>query len=210
MKQSKFTFNAFLIVVIIFSAFALFFTVKLFHLADRTAVNSFHRIEQSEFAVKYSSLEPDGIYKGSENSNTLLLKGTFGYDWGAVIEGDTLFINEYSKSNLGFTVSDVVKIDLNNATKKVVCKNAVLRGKNLSGELVILYNYIMPSNFVKTNPFSKLYAMNDFSAVCSPSGSKIIFLSPKTLEIVYSKKAGIAKDFDEKYINKTLEEVKGQ
>ena len=77
MESPKFSFNAFLLVVIIFSALLFFVTVKVMDIADRTPVNSFTPIEGTELAVRYSSLEPNGIYTGTENVNTLLLEGNF-------------------------------------------------------------------------------------------------------------------------------------
>ena len=208
MKQTKFTFNSLIIVVIIFSAILLFFTVKMTNMADRTAVNSFNRIEGSEYAVKYSSLEKSGIYKGSENNNSLIVEGKFGFDWGAVLSDNELIINEYKTSDLGFVISDVEKIDLNAKKKEVVFENCLLRGVNKSGELVIVSNYYMPSNYPKTNPLVKLYEFCDFKPLNFEAESEINFVDSRTLKTVYKTKALITKDFDKRYIESTLEEIK--
>ena len=113
MNNTKFTMNSLVIIVIIFAAMGLFFTVKLVNMADRFPINEFVPIEDTDLAIKYSSLEPNGIYRGSENSGTLVIEGTFGYDWGSVLEGDTLFVNEYQSTDLGLLTSDLVKININ-------------------------------------------------------------------------------------------------
>jgi hypothetical protein len=58
--------------VMIFAAIAFFFTIKMVDLADRFPVNEFFPIEDTEYAVKYSSLEPNGIYRGTENASSLV------------------------------------------------------------------------------------------------------------------------------------------
>ena len=52
MRESKFTMNAFLLVVLIFSALTFFVTVKLTGMADRTPVNTFTPIEGTELSVR--------------------------------------------------------------------------------------------------------------------------------------------------------------
>ena len=65
MRELKFSFNAFLLVVLIFTALTLFITVIISHMADRTPVNDFYPIDGTEYMVHYSNLEPDGIYSGT-------------------------------------------------------------------------------------------------------------------------------------------------
>ena len=61
MRNNKLSLNMILIIVACFSVIGLFFTVKMFDLADRFPVNEFNPIENTNFAIKYSSLEPDGL-----------------------------------------------------------------------------------------------------------------------------------------------------
>ena len=208
LKQTKFTFNSLMIVIIIFSAIMLFFTVKMTSMADRTAVNSFNKIEGSDYAVKYSSLEKSGIYKGSENSSELIAKGKFGFDWGAVLNGNELIINEYKTSDMGFVICDVVKIDLKKKTKETLFADSILRGQNKSGEIVIVSNYYMPSNYPTTNKLVKLYEFFDFKPLNSKTESEICFFDLTTLKPVFTKKGVITKDFEKRYLEKTLEEIK--
>ena len=137
------------------------------------------------------------------------LKGTFGYDWGAALEGDYLYTNEYVTTDLGLTFSQLVRINLNDFSKEVLLKDSLLRGKCASGELVCQSKYIMPSNHPDTNSFCKLYAMS--------SGSKntvnrfdVIFINPQNGETVLTLegKTDPNNKFKQNYLEKTLEEVK--
>lgn len=138
MREYKFTLNALLLVVLIFSAIFFFFTVKLTSLADRSAYNDFYPIEGTPYAVYYSSLKPTGIYEGGKTTGVLRLEGQYGYDWGAAAVGDALFLNEYRSSELGLTLSHVVRIDTPSFDKQVLLPDAILRGRCASGELVCL------------------------------------------------------------------------
>ena len=207
MKQTKFTFNSLMIVVIIFTAMLLFVTVKLVALSDVNPVNSFEPIEGTTLAVKYSSLEPDGLYEGSQANAKLVLEGSFGFDWGAVVKEDYLFINEYFKSDLGFVRSDVVKINLKTHQKQILLKNAVLRGQTRSGELVMVNDYILPSNAPQTNSLCKLYRFADFGALGAENRSTVIFMDAESSKVLFQTQTIVAKNFEEQYIQKTLEEI---
>ncbi len=198
--------------VIIISAIAFFFTVKMTDLADRYAINEYIPIENTEYSVRYSSLEENGICKGSENDPELLIKGTYGYDWGTIAEDGTLYINEYETTDLGFTSSNLVKIDLETLKKEVLYENTLLRGKCVSGELVCMSEYIMDSNRPKTNSLCRLYAMSDSTLTPDNNDAKIIYIDTKSDSIAYSvsDKAARGSGFDDKYINRTLEEVQNE
>ena len=75
MKSSKFTVNSLLIVIIIISAIGFFVTVTMTRMADRAAINEIVEIEGTDLSVRYSSLEKNGIYKGDENTGSLMLEG---------------------------------------------------------------------------------------------------------------------------------------
>ena len=101
MNDTKFTMNALVLVVTIFAAIGFFFTVKLGKLADHSVVNEYYPIEGTELGVRYGKDPVSGIYRGAEYSRDLKLAGEFGYDWGAAAAGDALWINEYTKTDLG-------------------------------------------------------------------------------------------------------------
>ena len=208
MRESKFTLNAFLLVVIIFSALAFFVTVKLTAMADRTPINSFSPIEGTELAVRYSSLEPNGIYRGSENVNTLVLEGNFGTDWGAAAVGDRLYLNAYRSTDLGILLSDVVCVDLRTFQKEVLLQNAILRGRCASGELVCLRGAMLPANHPQNNALCRLYSLTD--TTLSPEGdAMVVYLDPDTGRILYEVRDDTAQggDFETRYLGRTLQEV---
>ncbi len=194
--------------LIIFSALAFLFRVKLTGMADRTAINVYSKIDGTEdLAIRYSNLEPDGIYKGSENNNELLVEGTFGYDWGCVVEGDYLYINEYKTSDLGVLTSKLVKINLKTFEKQTLYNNTVLRGKCASGELVATSDYLLPANKPETNRFCSLYNLTASSS--SDDREKVLYINPENGEIIFStaQNLGIKESFEEHYLEHTLEEV---
>ena len=207
MSRPKFTLNAFLLVLLIFSAIGFFFTVVMTDIADRTAVNGFFPIKGTKYSVMYSSLEPDGLYTGSENAHTLVMEGTFGNDWGAFLNGDELYLNEYDFTDLGFIRSNVVKINIETLKKETVFKDALLRGQCLSGEAVCSVDFSLPSNFPATN---SLLAFSGLSAgeKAFGGGADVVFLDPKTGEVVFAVENAIEKKFDELYLERTLEEIK--
>ena len=104
MRQSKFTFQAFLLIVLIFSVLAFFFTHFLSGMADvawHVAVNDSYEIEGTDLSIRYSDKKPSGIYEGDAVNGVLKVEGTFGHDWGVVLEGDYLYLNEYRTSTFG-------------------------------------------------------------------------------------------------------------
>lgn len=208
MRATKFTLNAFVLVVMIFSALTLFVTVSLTNMADRTPINSYHPIEGTNLSVRYSSLDKNGIYQGSENASVLLLEGTYGYDWGAAAFGNTLYINEYTNTDLGVMLSNLVKIDIETKEKEILYKNAVLRGVCRSGELVCVENCTLSANYPDTNGLCRLYQL------ASPQSSDtvtVLWLNPETGEAVHSvtEQSGADSAIDKKYLQHTLQEVMG-
>lgn len=208
LRNEKLTFNGLIMALIIFSALAFFVSVKMTGMADRTAINVYSKIDGTEdLAIRYSNLEPDGIYKGSENNNELLVEGTFGYDWGCVVEGDYLYVNEYRTSDLGVLISKLVKINLKTLEKQTLYNNTVLRGKCASGELVATSDYLLPANKPETNRFCKLYNLT--AASSSSEREMVLYINPENGEIVFStpQSPGIKESFEERYLERTLEEV---
>ena len=211
MNDSKFTSHSFVLVFAIVTAIFLFFSVKLVDLADHYATNDYYPIEGTEYAIRYSTLKTSGIYRGDKNTGTLMLEGLYGFDWGCVTEGDWLYINEYSRSDLGLLFCRVVRIDTRSFDKEVLMDNAILRGRCASGELVCLKNCLMPSSFPQTNALCALYAVTDGALRPEEEGADVVFLDAQSREELYSVHDGAAFDdgFDARYLARTLGEVRG-
>ncbi len=208
MDSPKFSLNAFLLVFILFSALLFFVTVKVMDIADRTPVNSFTPIEGTELAVRYSSLEPNGICSGSENVNTLLLEGNFGTDWGAAAIGDRLYLNHYRTTDLGVLLSDVVCVDTDTFQETILLRNAVLRGRCASGELVCLGGVLLSANYPEENALCRLYSLTDGNL--SNDGAKVFYLDPESGELLYELRDDMAgEDFETRFLSRTLAEVRG-
>lgn len=208
MRDSKFSLNAFLLVVLIIAALTFFITVKVVDLADRSGLNTFDPIEGTDVAVHYSSLEPNGLYRGTENVHTLLLEGNFGTDWGAAAEGDMLYLNRYDSTDLGVVLCDVVTVDLNTMEETVLLKNAVLRGRCASGELVCMCGEMLEANAPDENALCMLYAVSD--PTLRSDGATVVFLDPETGKVVYETADATDSDeaFEAQYLARTLEEVR--
>lgn len=211
MREPKFSFNAFLLIILIFTGLTLFITVIVARTADRSPVNDFYPIEGTDYMVHYSNLEPNGIYSGNEIVHDLCLEGTYGYDWGAAAEGDTLYINAYTATDLGVTLCDLVRIDLNGFSREVLLRDTILRGRCASGELVCVRDALLPSNMPKTNSLCALYAMSSARLDPRSDRAEVLFLDPETGEIVYSVRdeEALSDAFEARYLARTLEEVRG-
>ena len=181
MRSPKLSVNALLLVLLIFGGFTFFITIFIVRMADRSGVNTFNPVEGTDYAIRYSSLEPNGLYQGNEVVNSLVVKGNFGFDWGAALEGERLYLNEYNTSNMGVMHSNLVRVDLTTKQKETLLTDAILRGKCASGELV-----------------------------CVRGGAEVLFLDPATGEIVYSVRddGAMTEAFEARYLQRTLEEVR--
>lgn len=210
MGNAKFTLNALLLVVIIFAAISLFFMVKVVDMADTGAVNDYYPIGDTGVSVRYSTQNPNGLYTGSQNTGVLRLAGSFGFDWGAAYEGSTLYINEYSTTDLGMMLCKLVKVDMNTFTKEVLFKDSMLRGRCASGELVVVSGFMMPSSHPDTNSLCKLYCFASSELYYDGSTAEVLFIDPVTGEVVYSVEDGdaLGDGFEARYLERTLEEVK--
>ena len=208
MRSPKLSVNTLLLILLIFGGFTFFITVLIVRMADRTPVNSFNPIEGTDYAIRYSSLEPNGLYQGSTNVNSLVVEGNFGYDWGAALEGERLYLNEYGTSNMGVMHSDLVCVDLSTKQKETLFTDAILRGRCASGELVCVRGVLLPANAPESNILCKFYAL---TAPGLHDGAEVLFLDPVTGEIVYSVRDAGAMNaaFEARYLNRTLEEVRG-
>ena len=205
MKRAKFSLNAFILIVILFSALLFFVVLTLSNLADRSAINEYYPIGDTDLGVRYSNRLENGIYQGPENAGTLLVSGDFGHDWGAALADETLYINEYRASSLGLTFCDVSVFDLTDLTKRVLMQNAVLRGENASGDLVCIDNYLLPSNYPKDNPLCKLYLLAYPKEKALP---EVVVLDPASgEELARIPDPDIENGFEGKYLESTTEEL---
>ena len=209
MNSPKFTVNALLIVVTVFAAITLIVTVGIVNIKDPYPVNEFYHIEDTPYAVRYSTFNKNGICKGDESVSTLLLEGNFGTDWGIVKSGDSLFTNEYTSTDLGLVLCDLVKIDLDSFDKEILMNDTMLRGRCASGELVCIKGFLMPANSPETNPLCSLYSMTNPSIDPTRTEAEVIYLDPMTSEEVYSIKTpdAFSDSFDELFLETTLGEV---
>lgn len=211
MQENKFTANALVLVVIVFSAILFLFSIKVVDLSQHAAVNDFYPIEGTDLAVKYSSLSPNGLYQGGQTTGVLKLEGTFGYDWGAAVEGDSLYLNEYTSTDVGVMLCRLVRVDLTTFEKEVLLRDTILRGRCASGELVCLGGYLMPSDFPATNPLCRFYAMSAPSIRPGDDSAVVLFLDPQTGETVYAVRddQALTDVFESRYLQRTLQEVMG-
>lgn len=207
MSRSKFDLNVFLLAVLIISGIYFFVTVKLVSLADHRAFNDFHRVEGTEYGIRYSSQKPNGIYKGDRVNGVLMLAGDFGYGWGCAAADGALYLNEYRSTDLGLMLCDLVRVDTGTFDKQVLSKDSVLRGRCASGELVCLSGAMLSSDLPQTNRLCTLYTL----AGNADREATVLFLDPNTGEVVYSvaEPEPLTVDFEGKYLSRTLGEVMG-
>ena len=210
MRTPKFGMNALLLILIIGSAIGYFFSVKMVDFSSRYVANDYLLIEDSEYAVRYSNLLPNGIYRGKhENTAELVTEGYFGYDWGLAFNGDSLIANEYRNTNLGVMLCDLVRVDLTTGKKTVLSHDTVLRGRCTSGELVCVSGLMMESNSPDTNLLCPFYQLTGRDA--GDGAAVISYLDRSTGEVLFSVRGENIpeKAFETRYLNRTLEEVKG-
>lgn len=211
MRETKFTLNALLLVVLIFSAITFFFTVKLYDMASRRAVNDYYPIEGTPYAVRYSSQQPNGIYEGGKTTGVLRLEGRFGYDWGAAGQEGVLFLNEYRRTDFGMLLSQVVRVDTQDFRKDVLLTDTILRGRCASGELVCLGGAMLPADYPKTNCLCRLYAASSGELRPESDRAEVIYLDPQSGEILYRvwDDEALGSEFEARYLARTLREVMG-
>ena len=207
MRSPKLSVNTLLLILLIFGGFTFFITLFIVRMADRSGINTFNPVEGTDYAIRYSSLEPNGLYQGNEVVNSLVVKGNFGFDWGAALEGERLYLNEYKTSNMGVMHSNLVRVDLTTKQKETLLTDAILRGKCASGELVCVRGVLLPANKPESNILCKFYAL---AAPGLHDGAEVLFLDPATGEIVYRVRddEAMSNAFEARYLKRTLEEVR--
>ena len=209
MNRTKFTMNSFVLVIILASALFMFFTIFMDTLANRSVRNESYPIEGTEYYVRYTTHIPSGIYVGYDSDDTLMLEGSYGYDWAGLLKDDYYFCNEYHKTVFGFMTSDVVRISLEDFSKEIILKDATVKGFCASGELVCFSNVVMPNWFPGTNAICKLYGMAQGCDGYDSEMAIVNVIDPDTLQILYSAEDGKALS-DERgsyYLSSSLQEI---
>ena len=210
MNNTKFTMNALLVIVTVFSAIGLLFTVGIYDMGEHVyLITDYEPIEGTDLSIRYSTKEPSGIYRGQKINDELMLEGEFGYDMGTTYSEGKLYLNEYRYTDTGLVLCDAVCIDTDSFEKTVIMKNAMLRGRCASGELVCRGDCMLESNTPDANSLCWIYAMT--SSKLDPLAEKttVLFIDPASGDIVYTAADDTAaKDFDERWLSRTLEEVR--
>ena len=210
MNSTKFTMNALLVIVTVFSAIGLLFTVGIYDMGQHAyLVSDYQEIEGTDLSIRYSTKDPSGIYRGSKYDDELVLEGDFGYDKGTTFSEGHLYLNEYRYTDTGLVLCDAVCVDTVTFEKKVIMKNAMLRGRCASGELVCRGDCLLQSNTPDTNSLCRLYAMTSSKLDPLSERATVVFIDPASGETVYTAEDDAAAvDFDERWLSRTLEEVR--
>ena len=209
MKESRLSMNRILVVTLVLSAIALLIIVKLTKTAGTLwPVNEYFGIEDSEYAVRYSNLEHNGIYKGEENNNTLVLKGNFSFGSDCALDGNIFYTNEYKATDMGIVLCKAVSVNLDTAEKKTVLDNAAIIGKCASGELVLTDSFAYVKNNPEENALCQLYFFS--SRINMQKGFNVLYYDIQKGEVVYSTpgKTDNETAFEKVYLNRTLAEVR--
>lgn len=209
MGNSRLTVNGIMIIVIIFSAMLFFFTVTMVEMVNPYGQNEFQPIEGTDLSVKHSSVDENGLYQGPESTAQLVLEGNFGNDWGTTLSGSSLYLNKYAITSLGLIIPEVVRVDTETHEEELLYKDAIIRGRCASGEMIILTDYVMPTNYPDTNPMLKLYSMSS-GVDLDDKTLTVVFMDPGTGEVLYSleDRAFLEKTFQKKYEDRTLDEIR--
>ena len=210
MNNTKFTMNALLVIVTVFSVIGLLFTVGIYDMGEHAyLVTDYQVIKGTDLSIRYSTKEPSGIYRGSKYDDELVLEGNFGFDKGTTFREGKLYLNEYKYTDTDLTLCDVVCVDTDTLEKKVIMKNGMLRGCCASGELVCRGDCLLQSNMPETNSLCRLYAMTSSKLDPSSETAAVLFIDPASGDIVYTAEDPAApEDFDERWLSRTLEEVR--
>ena len=89
-------------------------------------------------------------------------------------------------------------------------KNAMLRGHCASGELVCRGDCMLQTNMPATNSLCRLYAMTSSNIDPMSDKATVLFIDSGSGEIVYTTEddSASAEEFDERWLSRTLEEVR--
>jgi len=210
LNKAKFTMNALMVIVFIFSALLMLMTVGVYDLGEHAFLITDHQpIEGTDLSIRYSTKEISGIYKGPRYDDELVIEGNFGYDKGTAYCEGNLYLNEYNYSDADLVFCDAVCIDTESLEKKVIMKNAMIRGRCASGELVCAGDCLLQVNCPGTNSLCRLYGMASPNIDPLSDSVTVIFIDPAAEEIVYrtTDDDAYSEDFEERWLSRTLEEV---
>ncbi len=208
MEQPKYTMNAFLVTVTIFSAILFFITVLISKLSDRSVTNLSYPVGDTGYYIRYATHIKSGIYDSSDVIANMMIEGSYGYDWGASVEGDDLYCNEYRTTTFGLMTCDLVRISLDDFHKETLMKDTMLRGRCASGELVCYRDVLMPGWFPDTDPLSDLYGLCRGKHFDSSSAS-VCFIDPKSGNVLFETfdDNALSDERASYYLESTLQEV---
>ena len=210
-NSSRFTMNALMVIVLIFSVIAVYFTVKAYDMGEHVyLVTDYQPIEGTDLSIRYSTQEPSGIYRGPKGDDELMLEGEFGFDAGTTYCDGKLYLNEYWYSNADLVFCNAVCVDTESFEETVMVEDGMLRGRCRSGELVCTADSLLSTNRPKTNSLCRLYSMLTKIDPLSDSVT-VLYIDPSSGEVVYSVKSDkdpTTKEFNARFINRTLEEVR--
>ena len=211
MNRSKFTMNALLLVVFFFSLIAVYFTVRAYDIGEHAfLITDYQAIEGTDLAIRYSNKDPSGIYRGPKYNDKLMLEGDFGFDQGTTYNDGKLYLNEYCYSDADLVFCDAVCVDTETFEATVIMENAMLRGRCESGELVCVGDCLLEVNKPGTSSLCKLYGMTSSIDPASDCVT-VLYIDPASGEVVYraeGEKSLEGKEFDARWIHRTLEEVR--
>lgn len=203
--------NALMVIVLVFSAIAMIFTVGFYDIGKHAyLISDYQPIPGTDLSIRYSTKDASGIYRGSKYDDELVLEGDFGYDRGTTVREGQLYLNEYSYTNMGLVFCNAVVVDTETFEKKVLMKNAMLRGRCASGELVCLGDCLLQADSPDTDSLCKLYGMTDPNIDPLSGSATVLFIDTASGEVVFSAKDddAMSEDFDERWLSHTLEEVR--
>ena len=208
MEQPKYSMNAFLITITIFSAILFFITITISKLSDRSVLNLSYPIEDTGYYIRYATHIRSGIYDSNEVICNMMIEGSYGYDWGAAAEGDVLYCNEYHTTTYGLMTCDLVKISLKDFHKDLLMKDTMLRGRCASGELICFEGVVMADWFPDTNPLADLYGFADGQRFES-SAATVHVIDPGDGRDLYSvfDEGALSDERAEFYLNASAKEI---
>lgn len=211
MRNRKMSMNGLLAILIAFSVIGLFATISSLRMADPSVMNEFYPIGDTGYSIRHSTFTQNGIVKGTDvNAAELIFPGNYGTDWGAVTDGDQLYVNLYTPTTVGILLCEVHLVDLGAVEETTLFEDAVLRGRCASGELVIVRGAMLPANHPEENALCKLYAMSANSLRADGRDAEVLFYDIDKGEVVYTVEgeSAYSEDFDTRFLDKTLEEVR--
>lgn len=210
-NNTKFTMNALMIIVFFFSLIAIVSTVRTYDMGETVFLVTDHQpIEGTDLSIRYSTQEPSGIYRGPKNDDELMLEGEFGFDKGTTYCDGRLYLNEYYYSDAGLVFTNAFCVDTESFEDTLLVEDGMLRGRCKSGELVCTADSLLATNRPETNSLCRLYCMTSKIDPASDTLT-ILYIDPESGEVVYrteGEKDMTGKEFEARWINRTLEEVR--